>query len=99
MHTSTPRNPPALMRIYTDGERGVLVNSMILRSTNLEICGADREDQLVGLEQTPAGRQNYVRQERLLAQRLHIVTENRMVIIPFETKVLRGHGSSSLLHT
>ena len=74
---------------------------MILRSTNLEICGADREDQLVGLEQAPAGGQDYVRQERLLTQRLDIVTENRMVIIPFETEVLGGHYvlCSSLLHT
>ena len=65
---------------------------VMLRLTNLEICGADREDQLVGLEQVPAGGQDYVRQERLLTQRLDIVTENRMVIIPFETEVFRGHS-------
>ena len=45
----------------------------------------------MGLEQAPAGGQDYVRQERLLTQRLDIVTENRMVIIPFETEVLGGH--------
>ena len=67
------------------------------KTTNLEICGADGEDQFMGLELPPARRQNNVRQEGLLTERLDIVEEHRVMIIPFETKVLRRHSLLLLL--
>ena len=40
------------------------------------------------LELPPARRQNNVRQEGLLTERLDIVEEHRVMIIPLQTKVL-----------
>ena len=67
------------------------------KTTNLEICGADGEDQLVGLEHAAAGRQDHVCEEGFLTERLDIVEEHRVMIIPFETKVLRRHSLLLLL--
>ena len=47
----------------------------------------------MGLELPPARRQNNVRQEGLLTERLHIVEEHRVMIIPLQTEVLGGHSS------
>ena len=47
----------------------------------------------MGLELPPARRQNNVRQEGLLTERLDIVEEHRVMIIPLQTEVLGGHSS------